>query len=120
MTPGTGKFFYRIRSNDFSGEFKYSNIVNAVIGGQPTIITIYPNPIKDNRVVKVNIKSSVKGEYQLRVINQVGQVILTKRLTHAGGSMVYDVELGQFLTKGSYNLQIVDPEKIKTIYKFVY
>ena len=121
VRPGTGTFFYRIRSNGFdANDVKYSPVATATIGGNPSMITIYPNPVKDDRQVKVRMVNQEKGVYTAIVRNNAGQVILQKKIDHAGGDAQYTLDLKRLLTHGTYSLQIVDGMRRKTIFKIVY
>lgn len=120
VAPGTGRFYYRIKSNDISGEYKYSNIVSSVIGTDPVVISVYPNPVKEDRQVNVKISNGAKGEYTVKLINAAGQVILKKKVTFAGGNGEIKIDAKGHLTHGNYNLQVTDPGNTKTIHKIVY
>lgn len=118
--PGSGTFFYRIRSNGFvPGDVKYSNIATATIG-TPSTITIYPNPVKEDRIVKVKMENMERGIYNGIIYNSAGQEIYREKINHPGGDAVYVLPIGKLLVRGTYLLQVIDEMKRKTIVKFVY
>ncbi len=121
VRPGTGTFFYRIRSNGFdANDVKYSDVATATIGGSPSLITIYPNPVKEDRQVKVKMENAEKGVYTAILRNHTGQVILRRKIVHGGSNALYSLDLKPMLVHGIYSLQIVDEQRRKTIFKIVY
>ncbi len=51
-TPLTGTSFYRLKQWDFNGEFQYSKIISVENKSKQLGVTIYPNPAKENIIVK--------------------------------------------------------------------
>lgn len=71
----TGKLFYRIRMVDKNGEFNYSQVqaVDPLRGDFKT--QVMPNPIQNSSVLSIDLP--VSGNYNIKLINSVGQVIGT-------------------------------------------
>ena len=113
VNPVMGNNFYRIRSIGISGDIKISQAVVVKIGMGNPDISIYPNPVVD-RTIAVKFTDMEKGLYQLRLVNTLGQVVLTKRVNHAGGSATETMPLGYGIAKGTYQLQIIKPDQSKT------
>ena len=114
ITPLQGNNFYRIRSYNQSGSFDYSKTVLVKLGKKGTGISVYPNPLKDNQI-GIAFTNMEKGAYQIKLINSLGQTMLTKKLTHPGGSsmVMFTPELG--LSAGIYQMEIVTQDKKHTI-----
>jgi hypothetical protein len=79
-------------------------------------IVIYPNPVI-NGVVKVQLNNQPKGHYLVRLLNSLGQVILTKQINHAEGTSTESVGLNGI--KGIYMLELMKPDNNKVISKMI-
>jgi len=113
INPVTGNNYYRIRSIANNGAFKLSGIVHVKIVKQQSFITVYPNPV-NAKLVNVAFAEMEKGQYQLRLINNLGQVVLMQKLTHTGGSVTQPVQLAN-LSRGYYQLEIIKPDNSKIV-----
>ena len=105
LNPVTGNNFYRVRAVANSGEIKYSSVVKVNIGKIVRDITVYPNPVT-NKLINIRFSDINKGIYQLRLINNIGQVVLSRKLTHMGGSAITVVPLGN-IAAGNYQVEII-------------
>ena len=114
ITPLQGNNFYRIRSYNQSGSFDYSKIVLVKLGKKGTDISVYPNPLKDNQI-GISFNNMEKGAYQIRLINSLGQTMLTKQLTHPGGSSMVMFTPERGLSAGIYQMEIVTQDNKHTI-----
>lgn len=65
---------------------------------------IYPNPVSD--IARVNVDVIERTAVMLQVINQTGQVVMTRMQTLDPGSRVIEIETAS-LTTGLYHLQIL-------------
>jgi hypothetical protein len=117
VNPVAGDNFYRVRSIGIDGSMKYTTIVKVTIGKQVKTITVYPNPVTD-KIVSIQFTAMDKGVYSLRLINSLGQVVLTQSVAHAGGSATQTVQVGN-VAKGSYHLEIVQPDRSKVVKNLV-
>ena len=109
-----GDNFYRIRSMGIGGDTKYSSIVKVKIVKGNQSITVYPNPVI-NRTIAVQFTDMVKGVYQLRLINTIGQVVFTKHVTHSGGNASQTITLDKNISNGTYRLEIFNPDNTRTV-----
>jgi hypothetical protein len=105
--------YYRIKSLDVSGSFQYSMIVKVVIGKNATV-QIYPSPVKGNSM-NLQIANSVAGNYEVRLTNLMGQVMLQKRIGHTGGSANIAITLPQAVTTGQYQVEILGADGSKKV-----
>ncbi|HKH60650.1 MAG TPA: FlgD immunoglobulin-like domain containing protein [Flavitalea sp.] len=99
-----GKNYYRIKILNRPGETSFSKVVDANINLGRSEFLVYPNPIKN--FITVKLVASVKGEYITKLVNNTGQVILSGKIIHAGGSATYTFAVPPHLSKGEYYLQI--------------
>jgi len=121
VQPFTGDNFYRVKSIGNATDVKYSEIVKVNMAGDPSSITVYPNPVKEDGIVKINMINQPAGQYHVQIFDSKGQKVLSQAINHDGGNSVYTLELKQsFLTHGNYMLQVVEGNKVKTTFKIVY
>lgn len=109
LNPVTGDNFYRIRSIGNSGEIKISQIVKVNMGKAKSGITIYPNPVL-NGMIAVEFNDMQQGVYQLRLINNSGQVVDRQQLNFGGGTGTLPVSLPKNIAKGNYSLECIKPD----------
>ncbi len=118
MNPVAGYNFYRIRSTSRSGEIKYSDIVKVLIGKPDAGITVYPNPVQNN-TINLLMNNMEAGTYSLRLISSTGQVVQTLQLKHAAGNSTESIPLGSQVSRGTYNLEIIKPDKSRTAIRLI-
>ena len=118
LDPIIGNNVFRIRSIGSAGEIKYSNMVNVKIEKQQPAITIYPNPVI-NHNIGLQLTGMKKGNYQLRLLNTMGQVIFTYALLHNGTNATQTLKVGKNISSGYYSLEVVNADGSKVV-KAVY
>jgi hypothetical protein len=104
--PVQGNNFYRIRIVNLSSAAQYTSVAKVFIGKGAEAISIYPNPVKGD-VVNLQLTNLEKGNYTLRLTNQLGQTIFSEIITHNGGSANMSLNIAGSLTNGIYQLQVV-------------
>ena len=90
--PVEGYNYYRIRSVDMSGKVSYTNMVKVLIGTIKQDIVIYPNPITDG-MIHLQLMNQPEGKYKLRLLNNLGQLIVQKQVTHARWQQHTNIEM---------------------------
>ena len=116
--PFIGDNFFRIRSVSTAGEIKYSEMVHVKIEKVQPAITIYPNPVI-NHSIGLQLAGLQKGNYQLRLLNTMGQVIFTHTLFHNGTNAAQTFKVGKNISSGYYSLEVVKPgggKIVKAVY----
>ena len=78
-------------------------------------ITVYPNPVK-NGSVKLKFNNMPAGNYSVRIINSLGQIVISKQINYLGSSIE---TIGITKLKGPYIIEIIKPGNSKTIYKLI-
>ena len=99
----TGANYYRVKAVDIDGKFTYSKIIrldnNLAVDND---IRVYPNPSRGELNLGMNIPA---GNYQIRLINAMGQTVYQQPLTHEGGSRSMQLGLPK-LTSGVYQVEV--------------
>jgi hypothetical protein len=101
-----GWYQYRIKAIFSNGGFAYSTIVKAMLPAAHASISIYPNPVT-GAVVKLHFTNQPAGEYQVRIVNNSGQVITKAILNHRGSSSVQNVTVPAHLPPGMYTAEVI-------------
>ncbi|MEO6228773.1 MAG: fibronectin type III domain-containing protein [Ferruginibacter sp.] len=114
----TGDNFYRIRNIDLDGTTAYSKVVKVTIEKGKGEMVVYPNPVK-NSIITLQLKDMVKGQYNYRLLNGVGQVLLTGSIDHAGGNVAEKIKLKSQIASGIYQLEVTEIDNSKTIIQVV-
>jgi hypothetical protein len=70
-------------------------------------INVYPNPVKGNNI-NVQLNNQPKGTYTVQIFGTSGQQIFNKVVEHPGGSFNHSLQLGVGVSKGVYQLQVVN------------
>jgi len=79
--PEPGTLFYRIKSIERQREIKYSPIVSARISIKGSNFFVYPNPVQ-NGVINLKFVNQPGGNYKIRLLNNLGQVVLNRIVNH--------------------------------------
>jgi hypothetical protein len=103
--PLSGTNFYRIKAVEKDGQVSYTTIVKVNTSSTRLEVTVAPNPVR-NGEMNIQLSSVTKGTYSVRVINNVGQVIFTGKVTTEGGSLNQTFRLPGNIKMGIYTLQV--------------
>ncbi len=101
--PVKGNNYYRIKSIGTSGETSFSQVLVVNFSGGRSAFTIYPNPVKGNRIT-LQLSNMEKGKYAMTVYNAAGQRVMSKDITHLGGSATEEIDFGSALASGVYRV----------------
>lgn len=107
----SGYHYYRVRGVDKNDQISYTRIVKVLVAEKilPSSIGIYPNPIT-NGVVNLQLMNQPAGKYGIRLLNPVGQVIVSKQITLAGGNHTEKINWDYKLAHGLYQLEVKKPD----------
>ena len=94
---------------DINGKTSYTNVVKVLMGSMKQDITIYPNPITDG-MIHLQLMNEPQGKYNIRLLNKLGQLILQKQITHAGGNATELIKWDYNLAHGMYQLEVIKPD----------
>ncbi|UEG49585.1 T9SS type A sorting domain-containing protein [Ferruginibacter lapsinanis] len=111
-----GNNFYRIKIVDANGQMKYSSVVKVALEKNTSSISIYPNPIKNN-TINIQFSNQKAGTYQVRLINNLGQVLYNNSLQNNEGNSSQVIKPATTLAAGTYQIEIISPDKSRTTQK---
>jgi hypothetical protein len=114
-----GYYYYRIKMIEKSGKIQYSETVKVLIGNGKPLITIYPNPIT-NGIINLQFINQPGGKYGIRLMNQLGQVIVSKQIVRMNGSNTESIQWNYDLAHGIYQLQVIYPNGQMKVIKVIY
>ncbi|HPH86275.1 MAG TPA: T9SS type A sorting domain-containing protein, partial [Ferruginibacter sp.] len=107
IQPFAGDNFFRVRSIGFGTDTKYSEIVKVNMAENASMISVYPNPVKDGNI-GLNLNNLPKADYDLNLYGVNGQLVLRQRINHPGGSQRLMVPVGMGYAKGVYTLEMIN------------
>jgi hypothetical protein len=117
VAPGFN--YYRLKNIDITGRIEYSKVVKVFIGSAHKSITVYPNPVKDN-VISLQMLNQPAGNYGIKLLNNDGQVILSKVIQHVNGNNHETIPLKKDIAKGIYTMQVTTPAGEIVTNKIIY
>jgi len=107
--PLNGNNFYRIRSIGTAGEEKLSATVKVAPVAKAGGMSIFPNPVTGSEI-NLMIDNMPRGEYLLRIVNDLGQVIESGKIQHQSESSAQLIHTGNRLRAGHYQLEVTGTE----------
>ena len=114
-----GYYYYRIRSTDNTGKVQYTKNVKVLVGDGKSLITIYPNPIT-NGIINLQMINMPAGKYGIRLMNHLGQIIVSKQVERMEGSNIEAIKWNYNLAHGVYQLEIIQPDGSVKVIKVMY
>jgi hypothetical protein len=102
--------YYRIKSIGVNKESKYSPIVKAGATNTKSSIAVLSNPVQGTSL-NLQLIRVVKGKYEVNLSTIDGKLILKDYIQHGGESAIYPVALSTAVSKGTYVLTVVSPDK---------
>lgn len=87
----------------------------AVINTNPAIV-IYPNPVQNGNI-QLQMNNMSKGIYMVRLVNNLGQTMMSKLINHAEGTSTEVIKVSK--VNGSYTLEITKPDNSKSSNKII-
>jgi hypothetical protein len=104
----TGTNYYRVKSIDTDGKFKFSPVVKASIYALATDkkLLVYPNPARESVSMQLN-NAIPAGLYRLRLVDAAGRIIMQQQVNYSGGNAVLAISLDK-VGRGNYRLQVLN------------
>jgi predicted RNase H-related nuclease YkuK (DUF458 family) len=104
-----GNNYYRIKSIGINGDIKYSTIMKVYIGTDIPEIELTTNVITNNSVI-FKMNSMPRGMYSINLVNNLGQVMYSKKINRENGSSTENIRLTKNFITGIYHLNIIKPD----------
>ncbi len=114
-----GLNYYRIKTTSADGNVNYTAVVKVLVGYGIPSITVNPNPITDG-VIHLHFNNQPAGTYGIRLMNPLGQLIVSKQVGHSGGNTTENITWDYNLAHGIYQLEIVKPGGAVEVIKVMY
>jgi hypothetical protein len=102
-TPLDGENYYRLKIVDIDAKFEYSPIKNINITAAVLALTAAPNPASNT--LNITFSQSSRKDYQLKLINRVGQVVYSQRYSGTTGKISIPVTS---FPEGTYFVEATD------------
>ncbi len=103
--PAAGNNYYRLRSNDLDGRYKYSDIVMVKINAANRQFTIYPNPVTD----LISIDQLPKKDITISIYDTHGRLLKQQAVKNGTPAKVEVREL----KPGLYFIRLSDGETMQ-------
>lgn len=104
------RIFYRIKSVDRTGTFKYSSVVRVNTASAASKLSVWPNPVVNN-TVNVQFNNQAKGLYDIQIRDLSGRSILRTTAENTGGYQTTSIQLPATVSAGIYVLVAVAPDR---------
>ncbi len=119
INPSEGYNYYRVLNIDANGKKGYSTIVKVLLDkGQPGI-SVYPNPVA-NGIINIEFTKEPPGMYGIRLLNKIGQVIVSKQINHSETSSSESIPISKYAAHGLYQLELTKPNGDKMNMNVIY
>ena len=115
----SGYNYYRVASVDKDKKTSYSTMVNVLMPNLKPNISIYPNPITDG-IIHVQLVNQPQGRYSFRLLNPLGQVLVSKQSEFAGGNGSENIQWNYNLAHGVYQLETTRPDGSVEVIRVLY
>jgi len=106
-------FYYRLKSVDKDGNFKYSPVLKINRDLKNFVISVNPNPFK-NRLV-VNVQSLIQDKAMFMITDLNGKHLYKESRLLSSGSNVIELTEAARLAKGTYLLTVIASQKTQSI-----
>jgi len=118
-SPAEGNNYYRVMSTSTDGISKYGSIMKVSVENAASVINVFPNPVTGN-AISLRLLNQPAGIYKIRLLSSFGQNVLSKEISHTGGSATQSIAITPGMPHGIYQLEIVKPGGGKNIISLIY
>jgi uncharacterized repeat protein (TIGR03803 family) len=105
-------FYYRLKSVDKDGHFKFSDVIKIKIS-QKGFIVVNPNPFKNKLVVQV--ESPIRDRTSFILTDMSGRRLFKETKMLSNGTNTIEINETERLSKGTYLLTIIESDQTQSI-----
>jgi hypothetical protein len=110
--PLSGRSYYRLKMLENNGVYKYSKVENVVINTAAINISLYPNPVTNQSVIKINADQYL--ETMVKMFNGSGLELSSQKIMIQPGENKIPL-MRENLPAGFYTIYINMPMETKTL-----
>ncbi|MFS8083399.1 MAG: T9SS type A sorting domain-containing protein, partial [Ginsengibacter sp.] len=118
-SAGTTACYYRISALSVDGEIKKSGIAKVNSIETNTLISVYPNPVKDNNI-QLRFGGRESANYIIRLINTDGKILFAKAIQHKTGTIIESIKPEMTIAHGIYQLEIAKQDGNVTVLQVMF
>ena len=115
----SGYNYYRVRGVGKDNNSQYTTVAKVLMGDLKTAINVYPNPVT-GEMIHLQFMNQPKGEYNTRLFNHLGQLVVAQKIEFAGGNGNADIHWNSNLSRGMYQLEVTKPDGTVVSIKIMY
>ena len=116
-----GNQYYRICMIDAAGNITYSQVIRVTVPpkiSETPHLAVSPNPAI-NGTLGLRFSNEPAGDYRLRLLNSIGQIVYLCNVSFMGGSGFKTIHPPK-LPNGVYQLECIRPDKKQEVIKVIY
>jgi hypothetical protein len=84
-------------------------VVKVVVTRGRSDMKVYPNPVVNGRI-NVQMISQPEGNYKFKLINGLGQVVLTRDIAYHTGENMVTIKVSTPMANENYRLEVTKPD----------
>ncbi len=105
--------YYRVKAIDEAGKYFISPVKIVSLQSKPAF-SIFPNPVQGTAFT-ININADKRENYQLRLFNAGGQLMMVHSILHTGGFISYNVQLPSGWTAAGFYIVKINGERGQSV-----
>lgn len=106
-------YFYRLKSVDHDGNFKFSEVVKIRVNVNGAFIEANPNPFAEK--LSVNIETVLSGKASIFINDISGRQLISKTVNLSAGNNVFEIKEAALLNQGIYVLTVITSDQKQSI-----
>jgi hypothetical protein len=118
-SPVNGNNFYRLRSVDKDGTYKFSPVIKVEINNlNKGALSVYPNPLRGN-IANLEFSNQPSGVYTILLRSSTGQLVSSKKVVINSINNVQTLNLPLQVKAGIYQVEVQMPGTTTQIKKLI-
>ncbi len=118
--PLPGRSFYRLRQNDLSGTYEYSEMLSVVLREStlPTQFKVFPNPLQSSQALNIQTISSLEQTISIQIFNIQGTQVSSYDKVISSGETTFQLPTNA-IKRGLNIMKMIDQKGHSTIFKLL-